>query len=218
MKNLLLFLTLSACCMSAMAAGETTDCTFNWSQPATLTPAYPAPTADNRYGEYISNVTFTSGPVEFTVDDSSVKEQSQRARFLYGYNTQTVEMRAYVNSVLQIEVPESESIVSITFEGAKVTDTQLSYAGTYGTFKGSTWTVNPGESVHQVEFDVNATINCTGTTVTLATAGVDTVLADPTAGTSVWYTLQGTRLAAEPAAPGLYIVRNGANTTKIYLR
>lgn len=214
MKKILL-LSVLAGCFSSLMAQDSQSYTFDWSRPGSLTPAYPAPTADNRYGEYISNVTFTSGPVELTIDDSSVKEQSQRARFLYGYNTQVVEMRAYVMSSIIISVPETENIVSVSFEGAKVTDQQLTYGGTYGTFKGSTWSVKEGESVHQVEFDVDATINCTATTVTISTAGADDVFAESASTPGEWFTLEGIRLPARPDVPGLYIVRNGSKTVKV---
>lgn len=211
MKKLLLTLLLGVvtCAVYAQTA------VFDWSAPGSLTPSYPAPTADSRYGEYISNVTFTANDVTLKIDDSSVKELSQRARFLYGYVTQTVEMRAYASSVITIEVSQDKAITSILFEGAKVGDDYLSYTGTDGAFSGTQWTAAPGTSVCKVDLDVLATINCTRTTVNFATAGVDDISVDGDDAASQWYTLSGMALQAEPQAPGLYIVRRGAKVAKV---
>ena len=212
MKKVLL--TLLLCVTFGGAFAQTS--VFDWSNPGLLTPAYPAPTAGNRYGEYISNVTFTAGDATLTIDDSSVKEQSQRARFLFGYVTQTVEMRAYATSVITIEVPESQAIKSIAFEGAKVSDEYISYGGTDGTFSGTAWTATDGVDVCKVDLDILATINCTRTTVTATTAGVDGITTDADS-TTTWYTIDGLQLSAEPTAPGLYIVRKGHKVTKLAL-
>lgn len=212
MKKLLTYAVI-AIGATLTAAAQTTAHTFNWASPGSLSPAYPAPTADNRYGEYISNVTFTAGPVQFTIDDNAVKEQSQRARFLYGYLTGTVEMRAYPNSVLTIEVPQDAVIESIIFEGAKADDNYMSYEGAYGTLEGNTWTAAPGAHVHTVLIDIDTTINCTRTTVNTAVAAVTDVTADADGNPGTWYTLQGVPLQAEPLTPGLYIFRQGSRAS-----
>lgn len=187
---------------------------FNWAQPATLTPSFPAPNADNRYGEYISMVKFTDKGVTLTVDDSGVMQQSQKARFLYGYNTQVVEMRAYAGSFVRITPPEGYEVKSVTLEGAKVGGEYIYSADwnpengvectTTGTTTVWTWRT-PKDSI---ELTVYATINCTSTSVQLSQkAGVDGIEADPAA-EAVLYTLQGVRVQGVPAEPGLYLRRS----------
>ena len=137
---------------------------FDWSDPTSLTPSFPAPDANNRYGEYISNVAFQAGPVTFTVNDDGVAQGSQKARFLWAYMTRIVEMRAYDLSVVHIEVPDSLHISCVRFEGAKVSDVEMDYMGTDGTFTGNVWNAST-QAVHSVDFFVYATINCTLTSV-----------------------------------------------------
>ena len=162
MKKLLLF-AFAFFCFSLMHAQKAY--VFNWADPTSLDPDFSAPDLNNRYGEYISNVVFMCGPVSLQINDDDVNELSQKARFLYGYTTRTVEMRAYPHSIITVELTEPGSIKSIKFEGAKATSTQMEYMGEQGTFKNTTWTADDEELVKKVEFYVAATINCTKTAV-----------------------------------------------------
>lgn len=203
MKKLILSLVVLTFTVAAKAQ---TNALFNWSDPATLTPAYPAPNADNRYGEYISNVDFTNNGVTFTVKDDDVKEQSQRARFLYGYNTQTVEMRAYLNSNIVITAPEGYVITGIRFEGAKVDENYLEPYTDESSFKDGVYSPTVPETT--TTFYVAATINCTATHVTITKdAGVDMIVNDNTADILEYFNLQGVRIAGVPH--GIVIERRG---------
>ena len=100
MHNTLRILTVLLALASAFGSQAQLSATFNWADPASLTPAYSAPTSANRYGEYVSMKTFTdtnSGTTVF-IDDSGVDQQSQKARFLYGYLSNAVELRVYPQS------------------------------------------------------------------------------------------------------------------------
>lgn len=189
---------------------------FDWSNPQTLSPSFPAPDEQNRYGEYIGNVEFVSGPVTLTIDDSEVIEQSQRARFLWGYMTQIVEMRAYRNSVIKITASDDEYIKNISFEGAKVSDQQLTLITEGGNFANRTWSADDTD-VRTVEFFVEATINCTLTAVETGTASVSECYYQ-TDVPQQWFTVQGICLSEKPVTPGVYILRKGNNVTKVAVR
>lgn len=194
---------------------------FNWADPGSLTPSFGAPNSSNRYGEYISNVTFHSGPVSLLVNDDDVLQGSQKARFLYGYMTQTVEMRAYANSVLEFSVSQDSVITEIKFVQSVADDVPLDFGGTNGTLDGNTWTASNGEQVHRVIFDVIATTNLTNTVVTVEAAdgGLDAVgdiVIDGDA-SEEWYTLQGIRLSRRPTVAGLFIRKSSEGTSKVLL-
>lgn len=218
MKNALLALFAFFVSGGAFATDSQAGPTFNWSDPSSLTPAFSAPTSENRYGEYISNVEFTGGDlntIHLVINDKDVKEQSQRARFLYGYNTRQVEMRAYTNSVISIWSTKN-GIARITFTGPKADENYLEYIGDDGTFKGGVWDGNVDSE--KVEFRVNATINCFSIDVTPSSAGVDDVAVDvDDDACAVWYTLEGRRLDSRPTIPGLY-VRRGVKATLTLVR
>ena len=221
MKKLFAAALLSVAAFSLYAQSTASTFSFNWANPSTLSPAYPAPTEDNRYGEYISNVTFTSGPVTLTVDDDAVLQGSQKARFLYGYLTRTVEMRAYELSNIVVKADAQYSIREITFDESSVRSVPLSYYMGEGTLDGNVWTAYPGDPVNEVVFDVDATTNLILTSVTLIPAdeaGVDTVVSDGVAETTRWFTLSGVELARQPSAPGLYLKRRGHTTLKVVVR
>lgn len=206
MKKLIFSLLLIYCALSTSAQ---TTVTFDWSKPGSLKPAYPAPDADNRYGEYISNVDFTAGGVTFTVKDDAVKEQSQRARFLFGYNTQMVEMRAYLNSDIVITAPDNMVITAVKFEGAKVDENYLEPYDEEATFKNGSFT--PSTPTGEVKFYVAATINCTATYVTISenAAVTDLQACEQTAGLE-YYNLQGVRIARPDH--GIAIERRGSKS------
>lgn len=194
---------------------------FNWANPGTLTPAFPAPDPNNRYGEYISNVEFKSGPVSFVVNDDGVLQGSQKARFLYGYTTQTVEMRAYQLSVISISVSEGYKIDEIRFEESQVREIPLDYTGTQGLFKNNVWTAKPTVDLERVDFDVISTTNCTLTSVKVSEKSLDSVsniISGNDEECEEWYTLSGMRLSARPELSGLYICRKGGNQTKVIVK
>jgi hypothetical protein len=49
-------------------------------------------------------------------------------------------------------------------------------------------------------------------------SGVEGIEADNAEAVTVWYTLQGIRLAGAPTTPGLYICRQGQQTTKVVVK
>lgn len=215
MKRFFLSIVLAAlACTGAYA--KTVSGVFNWSDPQSLTPAFNAPTSDNRYGEYISNVTFSDNGVTLVVNDDDVKEQSRRARFLYGYQTRVVEMRAYLDSDIVITAPEGMYVKRIKFEGGKASGDQLVPYDENSAFVGQEWsTENPQPST---KFYVAETINCTSITVVCTdVAGVESVVSDAAAGNEQWCTMSGVVLDSKPTQPGLYICRNGHKVSKVLI-
>lgn len=222
-RGLGLVLTMMALVNPSSHSQENTTATasFRWSQPATLTPAFAAPDADNRYGEYISKVSFTAGEVSLTVDDDDVKESSQKARFLFGYNTREVEMRAYPGSYVKITVPEGRRIVLVSFDGAKVGTSYMSVdwpkTGA-GLVDGTTATWRFDGDNREVIFYIDVTINCTLTTVTSdKTTGVPDIVTGR-AEDAEWFTLGGIVLPEKPTLPGVYLRRNGSTVSRILVR
>lgn len=209
-------------------AAQKQSATFNWAQPSTLSPAFPAPTSDNRYGDYISNVEFKTDWCTLCIDDSSVAQLSQRARFLYGYLTNIVEMRAYANSLIKITPTDTDyEITNVVFAGAKVSeyyihpDADESLWATTTSGEETAWQIGEGlrDSVDgSVFFAVDATINCTSTVVVLSKkAGVADITIDSEDSEVVWFTLQGVQLPQTPTQPGLYIKHAGGKSFKVKL-
>lgn len=209
--SIMLFLAIS---FSAFA--EESTAVFNWSDPTSLNPSYKAPTADNRYGEYISKVTFTANGATFCINDDSVKELSQKARFLYGYNTKIVEMRAYPTSIITVSAPDGGVIKSVTFEGAKVTSDYISAVDDdLGTFSGSEWKASESVAVTSIDLYIDATINCTKTTVKyVGNASVGAISNGKDVYPVRWYDLTGRIYTSKPASRGLYIVKNNDGSTR----
>ena len=214
--SLLTIIAIFTVCLGAQ--GSTVRGFFNWSDPGSLSPAFPAPNADNRYGEYISNVTFSDNGVTVMVNEDDVKEKSQCARFLYGYLTQAVEMRAYHNSDIIITAPEGMVVKRVQFTGAKADANYLTPYDENSAFNGQEWsTEQPGR---EVKFYVEATINCNSITVICTeAAGVEDIVADADAeAATVWYTLSGIAMNEKPSTPGVYVRRQGAKVSKVVIK
>ncbi|MDE6397634.1 MAG: hypothetical protein K2K84_10220 [Muribaculaceae bacterium] len=211
------YFPLILCLVTALFPASAQTVVFNWSDPASLTPSFEAPTSANRYGPYIGETIFTTTEgISLDIDDSDVKELSQKARFLYGYLTEEVELRVYPNSTITISVPEGKTIVSVSFTGAKADDSYLTYTGDKGILKGNTWT-SSGGIVPSVGFAITTTINCTSTTVVIGdAAGINDVTIDED--NVIWFGTDGTRYSGRPKVPGVYIRQNNAKSSKILIR
>ena len=204
--------------LATVASAHTSRGIFKWSDPSSLVPAYPAPTSDNRYGEYIGSVTFTDNGIKLLIDDSDVAQLSQRARFLYGYVTQEVEMRAYPGSDIIITAPEGMTVNRVVFEGAKADGNYLTSYDENSTFQGQEWTTSAPTAT--ARFLVDVTINCTSITVICTdNAGIDDIKADaiPDSGAR-WFTITGMELSGRPYTPGLYIKHHNNSARRIIIR
>lgn len=189
---------------------------FIWSEPQSLSPSFPAPTMANRSGEYVSNSTFVDGNASFMVYDQGVKEQSQRARFVYGYNTQQVELRIYVNSEIVITAAEGFVVTSVQFEGPEVGGEYLASYHENDSWQGSTWVAPSESNLNQVTMLALSRVEITSTVVTMMpTAGVADIIVDNELMPVTWYTISGCRLPAEPVAPGVYLQCQGSNIKKV---
>ena len=211
--------SLMACVLAfaSCAYADTVTAIFNWSDPSTLSPAYPAPTSTNQSGEYIGNVVFSNKGVTVKINDDNVKELSRKARFYFGYLTQCCEMRAYYESDIIVTAPEGMTVSQISFEGAKVGNEYLIPYDEKSSFSGQTWTA--GVAAREAKFFVDVNINCTAMMVRCTgEAGVDDITADDTDTESQWFTLTGIQLNERPTAPGLYIQRKGAKAERVLIR
>lgn len=206
--------------LTSLKAESQTVSTFDWSDPGTLTPQFSAPTSSNRYGEYIGDVVFTGEHATLVVVDSLIKEQSQQARFLYGYNTGMVEMRAYPGSFITIKATDDDHyITQVEFQGAKVGIDYLDEVNNQGSWSRGTWTAGD-ERCSSVTFGVYVTINCTATIVySSAGLGVPALSSDDsdTESAAEYYTLTGQRVTA-PVKGNLYLRCSGANVSKVLYR
>ena len=219
MHNTLRILTVLLALASAFGSQAQLSATFNWADPASLTPAYSAPTSANRYGEYVSMKTFTdtnSGTTVF-IDDSGVDQQSQKARFLYGYLSNAVELRVYPQSQMVFTVPDGQYISKIEFQGPKVGQEYLDEENGLGSWNMGTWTTGEKHE-RSVTFDVSVTINCTATIVSAQKGlGVSDITTDSST-EAAYYTLHGVAVDPQALNPGLYIVRRGTETGKVLVR
>jgi hypothetical protein len=189
---------------------------FDWANPTTLSPSYNGPTSSDRYGEYIGGVTFSDNGVTLIIDDSNVSQASQKARFIYGYNTSSIEMRAYVNSDIIITAPEGYGVTNVDFEGAKADELYMTSYDTESTFANGSWAASiPAQ---EAKFYVDATINCTKITVTCSESNAvrDIIAGDAETHVEEWYDTLGHKLSTQPTKPGLFILKKN-NTAKTIL-
>ncbi|MBO5052782.1 MAG: hypothetical protein J6C44_00910 [Muribaculaceae bacterium] len=219
MKTRIFVITLlfSAIAGNIMAEDGEIKGSFDWSNPGTLTPAYNAPDADNRSGDYVGNVDFTDNGVTFTVIDNDVKEKSQSARFYYGYNTGACELRIYVNSDIVIKAPAGMTVKSVQFFGPEVGPDYLDLYN-QGNWDGMTFNVTE-PSATEVKFYAPARVELSTTTVTCSTLnGVTDIIQDvDTNAPAKYYDLQGRQVNASHLSPGLYIKRQGACCEKMLI-
>jgi hypothetical protein len=211
----LLLIAILVCVATAKAS---VDAVFNWSTPATLTPSFTASlNSSNRYGDYVSNVTFSDNGVTLVINDDNVTDASQKARFVYNYLTDCIEIRAYANSDITITAPEGYGVSSVTFEGAKADENYLS-STSQGTFAKGSWTASL--SAQAATFHVDATINCTQITVKCTESnGVNDIIADNASSRSVaWFNILGQKLSSQPSRAGVYIYKNGNTAKQILIR
>jgi hypothetical protein len=191
---------------------------FNWSDPTTLNPAYTGPTASNRYGQYIGNVLFTDNSVSLLINDDEVADANHKARFLFGYNTQMIEMRAYEDSDIIITAPDGMCVHQVTFEGAKADENYMISYDDASSFTDGSWTA--GSDAQEAKFLVCATINCTKITVYCTErTGVDDIVAESASPASArWYTIDGRYLSKQPTASGVYVKCIGNTAKTIFIR
>lgn len=190
--------------------------TFKWSDPSSLTPSFPVPDNSNRAGDIVSGCMFTSGPVTAIINDEDAFEEPQKARFYWGYMTMTVELRIYGGSVINISVPETETIREVIFSGTDTTEKQIRYDGNQGIMSGSTWTATQNDNVTKLNFNILSSIKCTSTVVRTSTSGINETLVDLEDKDKSWYNLQGVRLPSTPTTKGYYICKSATGAVKVF--
>ncbi len=189
--------------------------TFDWTNPKSLMPAYDSPTAENRDGAKVGGVDFFDSGVSFWINDNDVKEQSRKARFYFGYNTQRCELRIYMGSSITIGVA-AQCIQSVTFEGTEVGEDYMT-AQAEGSWSGSTWTMETPSEIALFDIDARCQIARTIVKYTFSD-GVDDILVDETNVKSVWYDLSGRALKNQPDTPGVYVEVRGAQKRKVFVK
>jgi len=219
-SSVLCALCVTLCVTSNAQEVEPNTAVFDWTNPMSLTPSYPAPDSGNRYGEYVGKVEFSADKATFMVDDSQVAEQSRSARFLFGYYTMAVELRAYQESTIIIKVPEDYAITSVSFTGPEVDATRLEALGDYASWTGTQWHAKDGESVSQVSFYCNGRVELSSTTVNYtAPASVNDITSDVnTDEATTWVDAAGRIYTTTPDAKGFYIERRGSKVRKVCIR
>lgn len=227
MKHIVTFLLVFLASSAIAQDNSTRTADFDWSAPRTLTPAFEPPTSSNRYGEYVGGTVFTAADgVTFSVDDSGVAQQSQRARFLFNYTTNAVELRAYESSTIIIRAAEGRALNTIVFDGPEVdiyylklespgADTTFTPAPDY---MRATWTVPAGTTEARFRVDAKR-MECSRTSVTTSDkSAVNAIFADESGSAPVWLTLQGLRLPGRPAVPGVYIEKSATKVRRVLIR
>lgn len=178
--------------------------TFNFNEPATLTPAQ-----ETVSGTVIDGVNFTAKEViTMTFADGSTTAR------LWECNTHGFEARAYNGATITVAAAEGNVINSVQFEGASLTNiTEGSTALNEGV-----WEANGSEAVKNVVFSVGPKrVDITKVTVNYTTiSGVADIEFDENAPVE-FYNLQGVRMNGE-LTPGLYIRRQGSKAAKILVK
>ena len=179
----------------------------------------------------LSGETFAVGAVTVTFDKAEAKNAPR------WWSTATIkpELRTYVNNTITVKVAQDGyKLASIKFVqgtskasdfsklGAKVETNEGE--GEFGTST-KTWTAKDNEVINQVVFTIEATNYCGGLEITYVEdenglAGIEEIAGDlNNANAPVeYFNLQGVRVNAENATPGIYIRRQGSETTKVLVK
>lgn len=185
--------------------------TFDFTKPATLTPAQEMPTADAPV--VVDGVTFTAGPISCTTVNNGTEET--RAPRLYLYKDAS-EFRFYEDNSTTI-AGDNVTIEKIEFICQYPSNFDVSTADS-GDFANAVWT---GEASTVVftwhKGDYSPKTNQIKVTYKKSDA-IDAIDADVDADLPVeYYTLQGVRID-NPAAGTIVIRRQGRNVSKILVK
>lgn len=198
-----------------------TTATFDFTQPATLTPAYPAtvgsnPDGDNTY-ETVSNVEFTDGLIAVT----ATKGNSTDAR-LYYQSSGKIQYRIYNGATLTVSAKDKNTNikkVEFAFNNSSATPTlalNSEFDGGEYVQSGMTGTFVSENGVEAVTFKASATAQINTITVTYSTTSgvesVETIVVEPVE----YFNLQGIRVVNPEN--GIYIRRQGNNVSKVYIK
>lgn len=184
--------------------------TFNFTDPATLTPAQNAPVADGPVN--VDNVTFTNGPVaiSFYVPEDLQGKTKEPRLYLYKEN---VELRTYSGTSMTIAgngVTLKEIVFDVNYDDSFNADATT---GTVTAGKPATWT---GDAA-SVTFNFTKTTKVNKMTVTYETgAGIETVETVDANAPAFYFDLQGRRVLAP--ANGLYIRVQNGQASKVVIR
>lgn len=212
-------LAFTALVLTPVVSAQTPDsgtvtANFNWSSPGSLSPAFSSPDETNRAGEYVGNVTFTDNGITFLVSDEDVKEKSRSARFYFGFNTQTCELRVYAESEIIITAPENMTVTSVTFSGPEA-DSERFFAYNEGSWNNYTFELQGDATQNNVvKFYTESRIEITNTIVTCTPLNAVTdITADIDTTPAKYYDLSGRSVSVDNLTPGLYVKRQGAHAS-----
>jgi len=189
----------------------TESVTFDFTKPATLTPAQEMPTADAPV--VVDGVTFTAGPISCTTVNNGTEDTRAPRLYLYKDNS---EIRFYEDNSTTI-TGDNVTIEKIEFICQYPSDFDVSTADC-GTFANAVWTGEASTVVftwHKGEYSPKT--NQIKVTYKKKDA-IDAIDADVDADLPVeYYTLQGVRID-NPAAGTIVIRRQGRNVSKILVK
>ena len=176
---------------------------LDFSDCASFTPALGAPTEASTGVDIPLNTEYASNGFKFSVNG----EESGALPRIWMTTKNATEFRAYKNQTFTVTAENSAwKIVSLTFEGNRVTSTYITGVAD-GVLAGS------GNNTQTVTLAGSAQIS----KITVAYSGgsgVEDITATDENAPAEYYNLQGVRVA-NPAAGNLYIKRQGTKTTKV---
>lgn len=183
--------------------------TFNFTDPASLTPAQVAPEAGS--GVVVDDIEFTKDVITLVCEKDTAASTSCRL-YLSTSAGALVDLRTYKPSTITISA-NNANIVGIEFTGNKADNTYLSVDK--GTFEGKNWSSTAATS--SVVFTTTATTNIQTITVTyeVDADGVEGVEINNEA-PATFYNLQGVKV--DNPANGIYIKVQGSKASKVYIK
>ena len=197
----------------------TSAATFNFTDPAKLTPAYSLSDAvdDGTTGNKkieVNDVTFTANGISIVNTGGSTP-----ARLYYQTTSEAWSYRVYKTSVLTVSCAANSKLVSIVFDPQTTSyATALSNAKfSVGAYDKDSKTLSLPDGTTKVDITASATTGFKGITVNYSNASaVSTIEAEDTEAPAVYYNLQGVRVANPEN--GLYIRVQGNKATKVLVK
>lgn len=183
-------------------------------KPGTRTPTKNNPTALDGYSCSHNDVTLSF--------NTGGNPESTSPVWINVGGIGLLEIHMYEANSLTVEAPANYKINKVTFMQSRGSTTWNGWrVSGNGSWKTKVWTPDASVEYKSVTFIADGgsdyfckiTVSCSQSTL----AGIDTVVETNIDESPEYYTVDGVKLQSEPTKSGVYIVKTGARTHKIFI-
>lgn len=190
--------------------------TFVFNEPATLNPVPEIPTADNK-SINLDGVTFTSGAIALTFGNGTNTSNSPVFFYPTGTLEGKLENRIYKGNTMTFTATDAK-ITKITF-------TQQNGSTTWAGFNSDPEATVDGKTFLYASEPSTVTLTAIGPTRYIivdveyvANTAIEGIESDDNDAPAEYFNLQGVRVNGDNLSKGIYIIRKGSKTSKIFVK